>query len=251
MKFNIALAFLLISSMVYAQDLAVYQVKNGDQVKYGYKDKSGKVIVTATYDEALEFSEGLAAVSLDGWWGYINLKGELHIPMELDRGFSFENGFAEVEHRASVYMMDKEGLFYSKDFVDSWHAAHAGNVDAMVDLGVKYYTNDGVLKNYQSSYDWNKKAADLGDVRGMTNLATIYFFGGGPIQKDWVKAFEWYKKAADLGHPKALHAVGSSYYRGEGVQKDLAQARVWFQKAADKGYEKAIKAIAEMNAKGE
>lgn len=251
MKTTITLLLLLLTLIVSAQDLTVYEEKTGDRSKYGFKDKSGKVVVAATYDEVLEFSEGLAAVSLDELWGYIDPKGELVIPMELERAFSFEKGFAEVEHRGAVYMMDKDGYFFSKDFVESFHAAKAGDVDAMVDLGVRYYTSDGVLKDYQASYDWNKKAADLGDLRAMTNIATMYFFGAGPIQKDWVKAFEWYKKAADLGHPKALHAVGSSYYRGEGVEKDLVKAREWFQKAADKGYEKAIKAIAEMNARGE
>ena len=48
--------------------------------KLGFIDKSGKLVIDAKYDEAENFSEGLAGVELNGKWGYINIKGdELHI----------------------------------------------------------------------------------------------------------------------------------------------------------------------------
>ena len=40
--------------------------------KWGFIDKSKKSVVPPKYDEARHFSEGLAAVSLNGKWGFIS-----------------------------------------------------------------------------------------------------------------------------------------------------------------------------------
>lgn len=43
--------------------------------KYGYSDKSGKVVISCIYDSAEEFSNGLAKVKLDDRFGYIDKEG--------------------------------------------------------------------------------------------------------------------------------------------------------------------------------
>ena len=46
--------------------------------KWGYKDKSGKVIVEPIYDFATDINEyGFAGIVSDGKWGVINSKGEI------------------------------------------------------------------------------------------------------------------------------------------------------------------------------
>ncbi|ECL3693363.1 WG repeat-containing protein, partial [Campylobacter coli] len=47
--------------------------------KWGFIDKSGKFIVKPKFDEAWDFSEGLAAVGLNGKWGFIDKNGEFAI----------------------------------------------------------------------------------------------------------------------------------------------------------------------------
>ena len=55
-------------------------MKIGD--KWGYIDKSGKIVIEPQFDDASSFSEGLAAVCLGdycplrGKWGYIDKSGE-------------------------------------------------------------------------------------------------------------------------------------------------------------------------------
>lgn len=44
--------------------------------KWGFINKLGKVAIPHKFDEALPFSEGLAAVLNDGKWGYIDVKGK-------------------------------------------------------------------------------------------------------------------------------------------------------------------------------
>ncbi len=51
--------------------------------KYGYK-ANGKIVIPAQYDGADEFREGLAFVSKNEKWGFINQQGEVVIPLQYD-----------------------------------------------------------------------------------------------------------------------------------------------------------------------
>lgn len=75
--------------------------------KWGYIDNTGKEIITPMYDNALSFSEGLAAVNIGadrnksgGNWGFINMSGEEIISIKYSgysyRGESFEDGTVAV-----------------------------------------------------------------------------------------------------------------------------------------------------------
>ena len=56
-----------------------------------------KIIVPCKYDNALFFHDGLAAVSLENKWGFVDLAGKLVIPLQYDRvPYGFENGKATV-----------------------------------------------------------------------------------------------------------------------------------------------------------
>ena len=57
--------------MVFSEGLADVRL-NG---KWGFIDKSGKVVIPFKYDDALPFSEGFAVVELDGKDGYIDKNG--------------------------------------------------------------------------------------------------------------------------------------------------------------------------------
>ena len=40
--------------------------------RFGYIDKTGKLVIPAQFDDADNFSEGLAGVYTHGKWGYIS-----------------------------------------------------------------------------------------------------------------------------------------------------------------------------------
>ncbi len=44
---------------------------------WGYRSKSGEVVIPAIYDSAFDFSCSVAAVKIDKYWHYIDTKGEL------------------------------------------------------------------------------------------------------------------------------------------------------------------------------
>ncbi|MHC4489349.1 MAG: WG repeat-containing protein [Planctomycetota bacterium] len=47
--------------------------------RWGYIDNSGKVVIAQQYDDARDFSEGLARVNISGKWGYIDRYGDIFI----------------------------------------------------------------------------------------------------------------------------------------------------------------------------
>jgi hypothetical protein len=66
--------------------------------------------ITPQYDNALAFSDGYAAVEMDGKWGYIDTTGTLVIPYQFDRAYMFNEGYAIIGTYVDTY----------DDWVYSW-----------------------------------------------------------------------------------------------------------------------------------
>jgi hypothetical protein len=65
-------------------------------VDSGYYDENLEPATPFCFDNGKEYSEGLAAVSLNGKWGYINAKGEVIIDFQFGYASSFKKGIAKV-----------------------------------------------------------------------------------------------------------------------------------------------------------
>jgi hypothetical protein len=68
----------------------------GKDKKHGFVDKNGKLIVPLIYDEALTFSEGMAAVMQNFKWGYIDSTGKTIVELQYNEAMSFHDGLAVV-----------------------------------------------------------------------------------------------------------------------------------------------------------
>jgi hypothetical protein len=64
--------------------------------KFGYIDRSGRLVMPAKFDMCLDFSEGLAAVQVGNEWGYIDKKGGYVVRPSFVRAESFREGLAVV-----------------------------------------------------------------------------------------------------------------------------------------------------------
>jgi len=120
MKKLIFLCILCCSTMLIQAQLTRVQ-KNS---KYGYADANGKVVIACQYDDAAEFSEGMAAVNkgatsedvmgvnfpmlFGGKWGF-NDKGELVIALQYDQAGDFSKGKAEVKLGNDTFIIDTKG----------------------------------------------------------------------------------------------------------------------------------------------
>jgi WG containing repeat len=70
--------------------------------------KTKQEIIPARFERGMAFSEGLAAVSLDGRFGYVDERGEIAIEPRFDRAGPFRQGLAEV------IIADKAGVINQK-----------------------------------------------------------------------------------------------------------------------------------------
>lgn len=71
-------------------------IRVGVRGKYGYMNRTGRVVIPAEYDDARDFSEGLALVAKDEQYGFIDRTGKVVIPLRYAYGSSFSEGLAAV-----------------------------------------------------------------------------------------------------------------------------------------------------------
>jgi hypothetical protein len=75
--------------------------------KFGFVDTKGNVVVEPKYLSVRHFSEGVAAVSMDGVkWGFINKCGEVIIPFLYSDTMSFKEGLCAVSNGNYLGVID-------------------------------------------------------------------------------------------------------------------------------------------------
>jgi hypothetical protein len=88
----------------------VYTCVNGRDCKFSYIDTSGKVMLyLSQYDEAKDFSEGLAAVKIGFAWGYIDKTGKVVIKLQYEQVSNFSDGLACVSFGGGFGYIDHTG----------------------------------------------------------------------------------------------------------------------------------------------
>lgn len=70
--------------------------------KWGFIDSKGKLKITPQFDEAYEFSEGMAAIKLKNRWGFIDQSGKITIKPQFENVESFHEGLAFVVYDYSL-----------------------------------------------------------------------------------------------------------------------------------------------------
>lgn len=85
--------------------------------KWGFKDRAGKQVVEAVYDEVFSYKDDVCCVEKEEKFGYINRQGEVIIPIEYDCATSFSEGYACVFKKDKCGYIDKNnGVVVSFDF---------------------------------------------------------------------------------------------------------------------------------------
>jgi len=106
MRMNLTIVFLLISIFSFAQNPIKFQA---DDKKFGFKNQAGQIVVSAIFDEAQDFENGLAIVNQSGKFGVINLKGDIVIPINYSNISNFKNGLTVVELDYKKGVLDTKG----------------------------------------------------------------------------------------------------------------------------------------------
>jgi len=89
------------------ESLRYYPIKvNG---KYGFINRSGKIIIPPAYDEAQPFQQGLSCVRIGNKYGFIDPEGRMVIQPQFDQAFSFSEDLAGVKIGGQWGFTDKSG----------------------------------------------------------------------------------------------------------------------------------------------
>lgn len=82
--------------------------------KWGYINEQGKVVIPHQYTIGLAFSEGYARVAIQEkgiyHFGFINTKGDVVIPLQYENAKDFQNGIAEVMVDGKWIRIDTKGV---------------------------------------------------------------------------------------------------------------------------------------------
>lgn len=78
--------------------------------KWGFMDSKGNMAIKAIFEEAHNFTEGLAPVLNNGKWGYINTNGDFLVSAQYDEvAPSFHDGYVQVAKKGKWGIIDKNG----------------------------------------------------------------------------------------------------------------------------------------------
>jgi|GEM_PF-1021933 len=118
-------------------------------------------------------------------------------------------------------------------------AAEAGAAHATLWVGNIYSRGLGVPKNLKEAQAWYEKAAEMGSIVAMYNLAMHYSDEarrGVDKERSAGLALKWFEAAAALGMPDAMYILAKSYEHGSFTPKDAARQVDWLRKASEFTY---------------
>lgn len=138
----------------------------------------------------------------------------------------------EVEQTAAGELRQGNTYFtnhrYPLAFRAFQQAARGGSADAMVHLGHMYRTGTGVPRNRNLELKFYRLAAAAGNVEAMGELAVTYFsFPQWPMEANTPEVAAWFKTAADSGNVDAmagLAQIAIQQHNLEEASKRLTEA---------------------------
>ncbi len=107
------LLFVTCSLASSAQNLvAISEIDNETKVKrWGFSDRFyTEAIIKCQYDSTMAFTEGFGRVKMNGKYGFVDKTGKLVIPAKYDGAMEFKDGFAAVFNDGKAFFIDKNGI---------------------------------------------------------------------------------------------------------------------------------------------
>ena len=96
--------------------------------KWGFIDKTGRLVISPQYNYADEFHNGLAAVLVGGKWGFIDKSGQMVIQPRFTRAGRFSSGVAQVSIANKWGLIDSTGkLIWGLEEINTGACRHCLN----------------------------------------------------------------------------------------------------------------------------
>ncbi|MCL2775846.1 MAG: WG repeat-containing protein [Oscillospiraceae bacterium] len=150
----------------------VHKTENGE-LKYGFMDKTGKVIIDYIYDNAGNFDEsGLVAVCKNSKWGFIDISGNIAIPMIYQSVGYFYSGRTQFEKDDKFGIIDTSGNIVVPADYDNLRSLDDGYYIAMQNGKCGIISSDGII-SVPIKYDY---ADDFKDGMASVDIDGAYGF---------------------------------------------------------------------------
>ncbi len=141
-----------------AQNVIAFKEKGRDGM-YGFK-QFGQVVIEPKYQYAFDFSEGVAAVKLNGKYGYIDASGKCVIPYKFEDAKSFSDGLAAVKMNGNYGYISRDGscvIPYMYKSAENFNEGIAyvvtlDNRKGVIDNSGAFYNNPSEVYEKFSSY---------------------------------------------------------------------------------------------------
>ena len=122
-------------------------------------------------------------------------------------------------------------------------AADGGNMYGLTNLAwFSIYGTDGPV-DIEKGKSMFEQAARNGNSYAQASLGWLYREGYGGVPQDYAESMKWYQASADQGYANAMATLGWFYREGNGVQKDVNLSLSWYQKAAEAGDANAMSSL--------
>ncbi len=105
------------------------------------------------------------------------------------------------------------------------------NAQATYLVGASYATGMGVQKDDAEAMRWFERAARKSNANAQDALGMMYSGGRGGEPPNWDKAVPWFAKAAAQKQPEAMFMLGLAYQKGRGIKRDPEKAAKWYRLA--------------------
>ncbi len=233
-----------------------------DQAKFLAKTQvsaEDRAEARAWLDKAVKLGEPAAKYAL----GKFTIEGTLG-PSDVAAG---ERHLAEIAREYPYYYLEI-GCYYLEDKGEHMpieqskakglaflrRSAALGNTSAMLILGSSYARGQDVPKDFNEAVSWYTEAAHNGEIKGMKDLASLYFFDlwGDGAHKDIRKAALWFEEAIKHGDAYSMSVMGQLLREGTELPQDLPRAASLYRRASELGFSSlSTIALAEMTMLGE
>lgn len=173
-----------ITHMIDENGMKLQYLDNG---KKGFKDLYNKIIIPTIYQEAEDFSEGLASVKLNDKWGFIDKNGNNIIPYQYESVQHFKDGTAYVCKKSKWGKINKLGEIiipfiydYPYDFKEGLAIYKKGDKVGFIDkknniIIPPIYTNAHEFHN-GLAFVGNESYSSIGDYQWIDKNNNIVIF---------------------------------------------------------------------------
>ena len=124
-------------------------------------------------------------------------------------------------------------------------AADLGEVRAMNELAEALVESRGT--DDPDALRWFHKSADGGNAPAMVHLGIMSLLGTGGVDNDPMEAARWFRKAADAGSAAGMYDLATMYDDGQGIPEDPVKAKDLYRKAAALGHPEAKQRLAQLS----